>query len=291
MNLQTILQSLSSNWGMTIRGDRAFIRCPFHRKNGKLERTPSFCINLSSRKGGSGQGHCFGCGVNKSWKEIAKALKISGNIDFDLTSSHSRTKTRKSWTTVFIDWDPAKKWRGISGKLLAYLKAKAFTSGGVDWVRIPCWQNKEQIGYVDCRVNRAKGQQGYLNSEGPWVASALFGFDLAKKLGRKAVVIVEGPRDALNLLQHKVPAVAILGTSNIKKQKIELLLANWEYVICGFDPDDAGDVATAKLKQLVGIRAKIKYLEFEEGCDAADLSKSEIDEIKTMIRRFTTGRT
>lgn len=284
MKLQNLLQSLSSNWGLKISNDKAFIRCPFHRKNGLLERTPSFIINLTNcARGKQGSGYCFGCGKHADWKEIAKALDIAGNIDFDPTieaTSNSSSSRHKASTNPFLDWPEDKKWRGISGKLLHKLHCKMYTSNSIDWIRIPVMQNKEQKGYIDGRVFRkSKNVLGYLNSPGDWTHTTLFGFDYAKSLKKDFVVMVEGPRDCLNLLQYGIPAVAILGCSNINKIKVELVLANWSKVICGFDPDSAGDIASEKLKKYVGNRARLIKLEFEEGTDAADLTKEEAHSI------------
>lgn len=284
MNLQQILLSLSSNWGLKVANDKAFIRCPFHRKNGLLERTPSFIINLSNcSRGKQGSGYCFGCGKHADWKEIAKALDISGNIDFDPTISSHSNSTKPSSTNPFQDWPKDEDWRGISSKILRKFGCKKYTAKSTDWIRIPVFQNKEQRGYIDGRVFRkSKKVLGYLNSPGDWTHSTLFGFDYAKTLNTDWVVIVEGPRDCLNLLQYNIPTVAVLGCANLNKQKIELLLSNWSKVICGFDPDDAGDLASDKLKKLIGKRAQLKKLEFEEGTDPADITKEEAKEIKKL---------
>lgn len=280
MNLQSILNQLSSNYKLKVVNDKAWICCPFHTRNGQLEKTPSFIINLSSNEGHKqGSGHCFGCGKNASWKEISKALGITGNVDFDPVESVVSAK-QKEVDSAIIDWNPSKKWRGISGKLLTKLKCKSITKDGKDWIYIPCFQNKEKVGYIRGLVNRpSKKVLGYINSSGKWVSKTLFCFDYAKQFDTDWVVVVEGPRDCLNLLQYKIPAVAILGCSNLTKMKVELLLSSWSKIICGFDPDDAGDLATQKLKDLVGKRAELKKLYFEEGTDPADITKEEAEEI------------
>lgn len=281
MNLLSILNQISSAYKLKVSNDKAWICCPFHTKNGQLENTPSFVINLSSNGGHKqGSGHCFGCGKNANWKEIANAIGISGNIDFDPVEKNTVDTTQKIIDNAIIKWDSNKKWRGISGKLLSKLKCKSITKNGKDWIYIPCFQNGENVGYINGLVNRpSKKVLGYINSPGKWVSKTLFCFDYAKQFDTDWVVVVEGPRDCLNLLQYGVPAVAILGCSNLTKVKVELLLSNWSKIICGFDPDSAGDLASEKLQKLVGNRAQLKKLYFEEGTDPADITKEEAKEI------------
>ena len=283
MNLLALLQQVSSKYKLKVSNNKAFICCPFHSRNGQLEHTPSFLINLSSENGRKqGSGHCFACGKNATWKEIAKAIGIEGNINFDLEElGPTDLKEKVVDTELPIKWDKQKSWRGIDGKLLYKLKCKSLIKNKRDFIRIPVYQNGEKQGFIDGLVHRkSKKELGYINSPGKWVSRTLFGFDYAKSLETNWVVVVEGPRDCLNLLQYGVPAVAILGCSNLNKLKVELLLANWDRLVCGFDPDEAGDKATEQLNKLVANRVPVKKIYFEEGTDAADVDANEAKTIK-----------
>jgi DNA primase len=73
----------------------------------------------------------------------------------------------------------------------------------------------------------------------------LFPFDTAVKLmqdkGLTTMVLVEGPRDALRLIQMGIPACSILGTHSWSDNKRRLLeFAGVTRLITMFDGDEAG---------------------------------------------------
>ena len=93
----------------------------------------------------------------------------------------------------------------------------------------------------------------------------MLGFDeaLATKAFRKKgnLFLVEGPRDALRLLQHGIPAIAILGANNWSKYRIELLQeAEPEKIFILFDNDKPGIVAARKIHSSIKMFMPTKIL-------------------------------
>ena len=62
----------------------------------------------------------------------------------------------------------------------------------------------------------------YLFTKGRWVSKALYPYDYIPD--NKKILLVEGARDALNLIQYGVYALANLGTSTWSQAKIDLLV-------------------------------------------------------------------
>jgi 5S rRNA maturation endonuclease (ribonuclease M5) len=76
----------------------------------------------------------------------------------------------------------------------------------------------------------------------------LFPYDYFKSV--ETVVLVEGPTDALRLLNYGIPALAILGTGTWSKYKRTLLIRKGvKNVILCFDGDKAGRLCTAKVSK------------------------------------------
>lgn len=111
-------------------------------------------------------------------------------------------------------------------------------------VVLPVMVQHQLVGAVKARWKKQKGVSSYINSKGAWSSTkGLFLIDQAVKKGRTAI-LCEGPRDALRLVQGKLPGVAILGSKSWSKTKRDLLAnCGIENIILCFDQDDAGDEA------------------------------------------------
>lgn len=166
----------------------------------------------------------------------------------------------------------ARKWRDFRLDFLAELGIKICyvrkidleTNAVNDWGRyymyLPISVRGKTRGYIKAQIDkpRKKGIPSYINSAGSWsLKSGLFPYDATKSLlssrGLATVAIVEGPRDALRLIRHGIPALCIMGTHSWGKEKFRLVeFLGVERVIVMMDGDDAGKKSTRLLTTGVG---------------------------------------
>jgi DNA primase len=138
----------------------------------------------------------------------------------------------------------------------------------------------------------------YINSPGAWVKKALFPYDFVHNIFRQEknaslpLCIVEGPRDALNLLQYGVPAVAILGCSNWAKTLIPSVLAcRSKAVVILMDGDQAGqDAAEVIYKDLQAFLPKKGLYKFRlpVNVDPANLTQTQLETLLNYFNRIQT---
>lgn len=270
--------------GKTLVGKhRILIRCPFHKDD-----TPSLAVTLVNGRGSPGQFSCFGCKEKGQWNALALRLNLQP-MDPNAFESEWTGRPKKdfftsiSLETLFNEWQfqqtaltKGYSFRGIEYPLLNALHAVSGRDGfGVSCTIFPLWVGGELVGGIKAK-NRPRPKDGlkYLNSKGEWSrTSGLFPLHCFPQWPR--VILVEGPRDALTLLQYGLPALAILGASNWCDQKRNLLLASSvKQVIVAFDGDAAGregaSIVMASLKGLVP-RAKVIL---PPGQDPGSLPKS-----------------
>ena len=97
------------------------------------------------------------------------------------------------------------------------------------------------------------------------------GFDLDE------LVIVEGERDAMKLLQEGINCVSIHGTVLKPEQRVMLKRMNPRELYLGFDMDVAGCVATRKaVEALLGDIESIDVLNFPDGKDPKKFCREEL---------------
>ena len=91
------------------------------------------------------------------------------------------------------------------------------------------------------------------------------------------LVIVEGERDAMKLLQEGIDCVSIHGTSLKREQLMSLKRMNPRRIYLGFDMDKAGCVATMKaLDAMRGEFESVRVLNFPDGRDPKKFTGDEI---------------
>lgn len=223
-----------------------YICCPFHG-----ERTPSLGIYLV--EGGKypyGTFHCFGCGTSGTWNKLAKELNLglvdesdykqrttSSNIK-ELEKQEQRLLGRGSGVELPFGINYKKsmgEWRTISGSLMEELGCKvAFDAREkCSYVVIPIYVGTKLVTYIKARWKKKKGAISYIVSDATCVRDeGLFPYNKVKSMIKdgtyKHVLLVEGPRDALYLIDRGVPALAILGTNmwGVRKQRKVLRLLN-----------------------------------------------------------------
>ena len=240
-----------------ISQNRIFISCPFgtHR-----DSTPSLSINLnSSSKYNPGSFYCFGCSEKGNWNKLAKQLGVTGFGKMDQSASYypPNIKDRKKqmlevggnsldkligeWNcTMPMPFAEGDSWRSIKGKVLHDIGATYVFDNTYKKIRIilPCSVYGELEGAI--RASQEKEKISYLNSKGEWAKSkGLFPFDYVREQfsEKDYVILVEGSRDALRLIQEDLPAIAILGTQSWNAHKRDLILSLGKRVFVMMDGD------------------------------------------------------
>ena len=245
-------------------------------------------------------GNCFGCCESGNWNKLANKLNLKqikqNNIykrEASLTISEDdkinlglESKKENSYK---VKWSKNKKWREIKGKLLNKLDCKmkyvenSKSSSVV--LEIPVKINETTVGFINCKLEKNKGEASYFYSKGKnWVKKSLFPVDYVAKMNKDYLVLVEGPRDALKLLQNEVPALSILGSAWSEYKQDIVLSLEPKIVIIATDPDKAGNKARKKIRDGLSNNVdKIIHKRFNEGSDPADMSCKDIKLMKQKI--------
>lgn len=248
------------------KNNSIWIICPFPR-HGSIEDTPSLSVNLDPTGDVPvGIFHCLGCGESGHYNKLAAQIgapqltredQVEYKTKKQKVSNHRKVLLDEEDDDVdedfFIDYPKDKMWRTIPGKLLVKLGTKLCFNEKTEkmLVVLRCLVNGEEVGYIKASMKRSK--MSYKNKEGIWIKrKGLYPYDhAAKMLDKKKVryvVLVEGARDAIKLIELGVPALAILGSQAWTKEKAELLLSlGVDRVILCMDGDTAGWRATKKI--------------------------------------------
>lgn len=239
----------------TQSADYTMICCPYHD-----DSTPSGQIFHGDSTRIPGFYRCLGCGAKRNWNELAKDLGLqtfSGVKPDDrfVTAIREIQETVEQTSTSFelSDLPLGKKWRTFSTSFLRKVGCKLGTyEYGRRFVYMPVLIQGRERGYVRAAMKKDPTGEypSYLNKKGVWSKKCgLFPFDYAIKLmleiDSRTMVLVEGPRDALRLLEYGIPAMSILGTQTWTPNKARLLEMNGvQKAVLMFDGDPAGIKAT-----------------------------------------------
>jgi 5S rRNA maturation endonuclease (ribonuclease M5) len=289
-----------------------WLRCPYHSRGN--ERTGSIKLNLDTSQGyRAGQWKCFGCSEYGDWNRLATTLKLklyepNDNDDFYLeVTDRDREALRDDDSNELPpeirlagEWPVDLKWRNISGKLINQLDGRAVTNQFGTRLYLPVYVHKKFIGGVACSRSRY-AKRKYIFDNGPWIREALFPFDFVKRMLRKnraklnlrIVFLVEGVRDALNLIQHGIPALAIMGGKTVwRDSKANLLmLLDPDLVVLAFDPDKIGRKVTKLARSAFRDEIRLKRLRFpartkRKKYDPGNLKRARIRRIIRQLRQL-----
>ena len=299
-NKDEIAQALSTLTDRTItpKGDSIWITCPWHGGGG--EKTPSLKITVDSGSYAPGGWVCFGCSPRRSgdWNKIAVKLGLrKKGDDEDSPYAAEISNTVKSKLLGDEDDNPldslhrmiakepiiqkSQPWRGIKGWLLNDLGARVsmMNSAGImtEYTRVylPAHVNGKWKGGIFCSWTD-KSQLKYENEKHVG-QEILFPYDYVKnKLlevppRERKLVLVEGPRDALNLLQNDIMALANLGGETVwSDEKAELLMdLDVAVLVIATDPDKVGNGLANTIKRqlsntigrILRFKMQVKYSE------------------------------
>lgn len=245
------------------KGD-ILIRCFSPDHKGGQESNASLRIQTEGKF--AGNFICRTCGFHGNWNDVSKALKLE-EIDLaeieDL-SIFSRQEIDEESIEGSEDkpsyyqkkeyehpWYADTEWRSIRGKTVRRLGGLLVMDRRANGLlRFPVTYHGIRKAHVDCLIDKGNKKLGYWNSPGPWSETYILFFDYVykqlRKGKRRSVFIVEGPRDAANVIQYGGLCVPLLGSSNISEKKLEMLLElDAEQYVHMYDGDAAGDKAKA----------------------------------------------
>lgn len=284
------LKALPRDRKVQIASDQSYAKmiCQFHYVSpGQRENTPSFKINLKRNgKFAPGTGRCFGCsqyvGKFEAILDPSK-LEISEESFDEEGDDFVQPLYNTSLDPILLDEDEEEfsipnpipwtndEWRSIPGYIMKGIGAQLYFDVEFDnlMVYLPCNVDSKHIGGIRANIEK-KGKRNYYNTKGPWVKEeALFPYDytvgLLESTSLSTIIIVEGPRDSLKLLQYGIPAVAILGTGNWSETKAELILSlHPKRVITALDGDAAGKRATKEIHKSLKNEVDIYNFDFSK---------------------------
>jgi DNA primase len=171
-----------------------------------------------------------------------------------------------------------------------------------EYLFLPCTVGGELVGGIRAAMEGSNVKVKYKNSTGAWSRShGLFPYDTSVNVmlenenvfGQKVMVLTEGPRDSLYLMERGIPAVSILGTQSWSIEKRDLLLdMDADFILICMDGDVAGRKAEKKvyasLKELASCKKmNITMFNVTEGKELDPASSPDwlIDKIKKRLMK------
>ena len=324
------LEQLPAERGAQFRGlddsRTCWLKCPWHG-DGK-DNTASLKVNLTGQYVGSWV--CFGCFIHRDgvpkprggkWSELASKLGMKGGSpasDDEIqvprirdalretllgeTDSNSESNKKRVLVKKSPKFPIKERWRGINGWLLHAIGARVVFDEHGSHVYLPIKMGREWCSGIYCTWD--KQQLAYINETDPRIKRALFPYNYVVRLLRQMpkraryLVLCEGPRDALNLLQYGIPALAVLGGITVwTSAKAEAVAElNPRLVVLAFDPDEVGKALTTVAKlDLAGYgfllrRFRMHYRVDADGRkrkeDPGNLGETRMLEIKRHVIRI-----
>jgi DNA primase len=241
---------------------------------------------------------CFGCGVKgRNWNELAKHLNAKMLTDDELPDPiklfHENIKDRKrnGARKATLPWDLEPwnaAWRGISSYTMSAADAFRWYDDRMECYRMlfpiykltgPLW------GWVARRMDKQQKMK-YRNSTGLPSEKILYPLHIVRQMKAKSVALVEGPVDALKLIDRDIPALSIMGTKNYhRSNRIILLNLGIERVVVATDGDTAGDDCREKITPSLEKLFEVDHYACPRKKDPGALPKKEYRKLWKLVNR------
>jgi 5S rRNA maturation endonuclease (ribonuclease M5) len=287
--------------------DHVLVQCPIHA--GGQERTPSRKINISNPRFKPYESFCYACHDEQkrlSWNELAAVMhmapirvadgeEVGGEDDLWIKMPTPEEFYGSSEVTGIghMPWTGPWKRDGvtISEKFLRKMGATLVDSRDEPRLYLPVMVDEVEIGNVQCVIDKTdeSSKIKYLLSNNPKFSNYTLypvdeAFPLAERLGY--IVLVEGARDALNLLQHGVPAVCIWGTNGWTRAKRDIIIELGVRVILAMDGDEPGQHANSAIAaDLKRVNVPHKVITFAEDMDPGKMKRADVIELRDMLSK------
>lgn len=243
-------------------------------------KTPSLSIRKLD-----GAFYCFGCGVKgHDWNSLQKYLKVDPLSPdqlpdpFEVLSKRiSSIRTREN-ATYSLPWDIEEwkgSWRRIPEKTLRKLDAVQYYDDFEHTYRIlfPIYMYSELRGWTARRLDKEK-EFAWRHAPNMASKSILYPFDLVVGMSPKSVVLVEGPYDAIRLINLRIPALAILGTNNFSPQNVvSLVNTGANEIILAMDGDPSGDKARQEIAPQLEDLFSVEHFHCPRGQDPGSVNQ------------------
>lgn len=304
--------------------NRIMILCPFHE-----DKTPSCGIVVSEdTRYDLGSFNCLGCSACGNWNKLAERLNLrqlsnmmpkggsvsKGSLSNKMREMDGELLSGKNFSMDIMlktlgnpatnPWPVYADWRGYPGWLVRNLGGMAAVGGRKQSINddlkcfFPVQVGTKIVGMIQALTRKKANRLSYVSSEGDWVKShGLFPFSFVSNMlkqmkGKKYVVLVEGPRDALRLIMEGIPALAVLGSQNVSLVKLKLLERLFvDLVIVLPDNDPAGTSMKKKIK-FIKEKSDLTYSLKSIGLPKEKDKKGELIKVdpdsmdKTLMRAF-----
>lgn len=265
-NVETEMKRLCV--GSWKEGENA-IKCPFHE-----DKTASASYNSVKKVFYC---HGNGCVGGQGIKGLARLLGFEGRY---VEPEKEEGVEKKPLAKRLDVRKPDMFFRGIKPKVLKRLGCGMYTLHGHLMLYMPVIMKGKWKGYVSGYFNVEGKPVKFLNSTGLKAKRSLLFYDqVLERFDNDFVALVEGPRDALNLIQHGVPAVSLLGIGNWSRYKKDLLEKNFKRVYIMMDNDAAGIKGSKTINETLRCGRIYHWKGFEYGVDPGDLDRKTIKHI------------
>lgn len=286
-------------------GHNYMFNCPYHD-----EKNPSFGISIYGNRKGLFQ--CFSCGQKGNFfhlisyldeESFSKTIKSFVREDIDVKSimnlknhffnNFSKANEREKIRVIKKDF--LEKFKKPYGCFFEYLVCKRKLNKDIirefnilccdegkwkDRVIVPWYDDKKRLIGVDARkiyeTDKAYKIRKIKNSD---IGKIVFGIDSIKYNSK--IVLVEGSFDAMYLRRFGIPSGA-LGTKNINKYQINMLLKKTNEVVLSLDGDipyDSKDnkfISIKKIKEKLSPYFGVEIVKLKENKDPNDLTSEEV---------------
>lgn len=220
--------------------------------------TPSLSIDIVR-----GRFYCFGCELKGgNWNSLAKIIGAEElkdgegpdpfyTMNYTLKQELEKLNGDMDEANNCLPWDlepwtgPWKRPRGIEISQYTLNAANAFRFyDDMDRcyrILFPVYVYGDLSGWVARRLDKEK-ERKYRNSPKFKAKKLLFPLDIVDQMKTRSVALVEGPADALWLLDNDIPALCTFGTKNWSKKKaVDLINLGIKRVVIAGDGDAAGE--------------------------------------------------
>ncbi len=269
---------------------------------GHDDKTPSLSIRRAD-----GAFLCFGCGVKgRDWNAFSNYLKVDTLSEDDLPDPFTtlgyqmERRYKKALREVRLPWDVQlweRPYRRISAETWKRVGALRWYDDDpriqAERILIPAMMYDQVEGWVARRTDKAppgeKLDMPYRNAPGMSSQDVLFPLDTVIEMQPETVVLVEGPMDAMRLINYNIPALAILGTRNyIPDNRVHILNTGAVKVVLAMDGDEAGDAVRLEIAPSIREMFELVHFICPPGKDPGNMDKEHLDLLWRMTRKRPT---
>jgi DNA primase len=184
-----------------------------------------------------------------------------------------------------LDYERAYEYaegRGISRTTAEQFGLTVALAGGYKGrLVIPLIAPQGLVGYAARSLDESEPKYLFPSRDKGFYKSHLV-YHLAKVMGQRAVVVVEGFFDCMKVTQAGFPCVSLMGC-DISQYQAELLCAHFTHLVLFLDGDAAGRQGTDRALVAIGRRGRyVRAVLLPDGCQPDQLAE---DEIKRLLAR------